>query len=414
MSRSEPSSTGDGAAGRDPLSGRRILLAVTGGIAAYKAATVARLLRERGADVQVVMTETATRFVGPATFEALTARPVHTDLFERSDSVLHVRLAHEADVAVVVPATANVIAKLSSGLADDLVSATLLEAQCPLVVAPAMHSGMWANPATERNVAVLRERGTTFVGPVEGPLAAGDEGMGRMAEPDDIAAAVARVVVRKDLAGLRVLVTAGPTQEPIDAVRFLGNRSSGRMGVAIAEEAAARGAAVTLVLGPADVAPPAEVEVVRVETAAEMGAAVDEAFDNADAVVMAAAVADFRPARPRPDKIKKGSGVPSLELEPTLDILAGLGKRKSGQILVGFAAETGEVESEGRRKLAEKNLDLVVANLVGSPGTGFGSTTNRAAILATGGDDVPMRDWTKRELASAVCDRVVLLLAGSR
>ena len=397
-----------------PLAGRRVLLAVTGGIAAYKAAALARLLRERGAEVQVVMTAAATRFVGPATFEALTGRPVHTDLFERTDSVLHVRLAREADVAVVAPATADVIAKLALGLADDLVSATLLEAQCRVVVAPAMHSGMWANAATQANVRRLRDRRVVVVGPEEGPLAAGDEGMGRMSEPAEIATAVARAFVFEDFSGLRVLVTAGPTQEPIDAVRYLGNRSSGTMGIAIAEEAAARGAAVTLVLGPVDVAPPPGVEVVRVETAAEMSAAVDEAFDTAAAVVMAAAVADFRPARPRPDKIKKESGVPSLELEPTPDILAGLGKRKSGQILVGFAAETGDVEAEGRRKLAEKNLDIVVANLVGRPGTGFGSTTNHAAILASGGDDVPMRDWTKRELATAVCDRVIFQLAGSR
>jgi len=411
VSPAEPSAPGHGAAGGEPLAGRRVLLAVTGGIAAYKAATLARLLLERGAQVQVVMTANATRFVGPATFEALTGRPVHTDLFERSDSVLHVRLAREADVAMVVPATANVIAKLAQGLADDLVSATLLEARCPTVVAPAMHTGMWANAATQHNVEVLRERGATFVGPVEGPLAAGDEGMGRLAEPDDIAAVVADVLGPRDLEGARVLVTAGPTREPVDAVRFLGNRSSGRMGVTIAEAAATRGAAVTLVLGPVDVPPPAGVAVVRVETAAEMAAAVDEVFEATDAVVMAAAVADFRPARPRSDKIKKDSGPPALDLEPTPDILAGLGKRKSGQILVGFAAETGDVESEGRRKLAEKNLDVVVANLVGSPGTGFGSATNRAAILTAGGDDVQMRDWTKRELADAVCDRVATLLA---
>jgi len=412
VSPAERSASGADAADDVSLAGRRVLLAVTGGIAAYKAATLARLLRERGAAVQVIMTAAATRFVGPATFEALTGRSVHTDLFERSDSVLHVRLAHDADVAVVAPATANVIAKLAAGLADDLVSATLLEAQCPLVIAPAMHSGMWANAATRHNVAALAERGALFVGPVEGPLAAGDEGMGRLAEPDDIAAAVARVVGPKDLKGARVLVTAGPTQEPIDAVRFLGNRSSGRMGVALAEAAAARGAAVTLVLGPVSAAAPAGVEVVRVETAGEMATAVDAAFEAADAVVMAAAVADFRPASPRPDKIKKESGVPALDLEATPDILAGLGKRKSGQILVGFAAETGDVEAEGRRKLVEKNLDVVVANLVGSPGTGFGSATNRAAILTAVGDDVPLREWTKTALADAVCDRLAALLAG--
>jgi len=396
------------------LSGRRVLLVVTGGIAAYKSAVLARLLRGRGAQVQVVMTEAARRFVGPATFEALTGRAVHSDLFEQSEDVLHVRLARDADVAVVAPATADMLAKLALGLADDLASSALLEARCPLLVAPAMHSGMWESPATRRNMRTLGDRGVAVVGPVSGPLAAGDEGIGRMAEPEDIAAAVQRLLVPGDLDGARVIVTAGPTHEPVDAVRYLGNRSSGRMGAALAAAAARRGARVTLVLGPAGLDAPAGVEVVGVETAAEMGAVVGRLFDDADAVVMAAAVADFRPASPRTDKIKKEGGVPTLDLEPTEDILAGLGKRKSGQVLVGFAAETLDVEAEGRRKLSEKNLDVIVANQVGSPGTGFGSQTNRAAILSRGGDDVPMREWTKQELSEAVCDRLAALLAARR
>ena len=396
---------------RSALSGRRVLLVVTGGIAAYKSAVLARRLGELGAQVQVVMTAAAQRFVGPATFEALTGRAVQSDLFARAESVLHVRLAREAEVAVVAPATADMLAKLALGLADDLASSTLLEARCPVLVAPAMHSGMWESPATQRNVRTLAGRGVAIVGPVEGPLAAGDRGIGRMAEPEDIASAAERLLGPRDLEGARVVVTAGPTHEPVDAVRYLGNRSSGRMGISLAASAARRGARVTLVLGPTGLEAPAGMEVVEVETAAEMGEAVHRLFDEADAVVMAAAVADFRPAGASPGKLKKDAGVPALELEPTEDILAGLGKRKSGQILVGFAAETSDVEAEGRRKLSEKNLDVIVANQVGSPGTGFGSRTNRAAILSRGGDDVPMREWTKQELSETVCDRLAALLA---
>jgi phosphopantothenoylcysteine decarboxylase/phosphopantothenate--cysteine ligase len=383
---------------------------VTGGIAAYKAALVARLLETAGADVSVVLTENATRFIGPDTFAALTGEPVHGSLWERPGEVLHVRLAHDADVAVVAPATANVLAKLAHGLADDLLTATLLEATCPLVVAPAMHSGMWEHPATQDNVSTLRERGARIVGPAPGPLAHGDEGIGRLAEPEDIVAAVRAALAPQDLAGRRLLITAGPTHEPIDPVRFLGNRSTGKMGVAIAEAARARGADVTLVLGPGTVPPPPGVDVVRVETAEQLREAVVGRFDGTDAVVMAAAVADFRPKEVADDKLKKDAGVPELMLEPTPDILAELGERRSGQVLVGFAAETEEVETEGRRKLTAKRLDLLVSNRVGSEGTGFGADTNEAAIVAADGDDVPLASWTKHELAGALLDRVASLL----
>lgn len=394
-----------------PLAGSRVLLGVTGGIAAYKSAYLARLLRERGAEVQVVMTPAATRFVGPDTFAALTGKPVHSDVFERTDVVLHVRLAREADAAVVAPATANLLAKLTWGIADELLTSTLLEFAGPLVVAPAMHSGMHAHPATRGNLATLRERGVVVVGPVEGPLAAGDQGMGRMAEPEDIAAAVeGALAAGRDLAGRRILVTAGPTHEPIDAVRFLGNRSSGRMGWAIAEAAHRRGAAVTLVSGPTQLADPPGVEVVRVETAEEMREAVLARFEEADAVVKAAAVADFRPKEHVEGKIKKEGGTPDVYLEPTPDILRELGERKAGKVLVGFAAETDDLEAAGRRKLREKNLDLIVVNRVGAPGTGFDADTNSAMILDATGDDVPMRDWTKRELARDICDRLAALL----
>jgi phosphopantothenoylcysteine decarboxylase/phosphopantothenate--cysteine ligase len=396
-----------------PLAGSRILLGVTGGIAAYKSAYLARLLRERGARVQVVMTPAATRFVGPDTFAALTGREVHSDVFERSEAVLHVRLAREADLAVVAPATANVLARLALGLADDLLTSTLLEFHGPVVVAPAMHAGMWGHPATIHNVVRLQERGVVVVGPLEGPLAAGDEGMGRMSEPEDIARAVEGVLAgRGDLAGRHVLVTAGPTHEPIDAVRFLGNRSSGKMGYLLAEEAARRGAQVTLVSGPTHLPDPAGAEVTRVETAEEMRDVVLAHFDRADAVVKAAAVSDFRSKETNEGKLKKESGPPDLHLEPTPDILRELGERKGGKVLVGFAAETDDLERAGRSKLREKHLDLVVVNQVGAEGTGFESDTNRAMLLSADGDDVPLRPWTKRDLASTICDRLVRLLSG--
>jgi phosphopantothenoylcysteine decarboxylase/phosphopantothenate--cysteine ligase len=394
------------------LAGRRVLLGVTGGIAAYKSAYLARLLAGAGADVQVVMTSAAKRFVGPDTFAALTHRTVHSELFESTDVVLHVRLAHETDVAVVAPATANVLAKVALGIADDLLTSTLLECKCPLVLAPAMHTGMWKHPATQANVTALIARGARIVGPAEGALAAGDEGPGRMAEPEEILAAIVGTLAigRTELSGYRVLVTAGPTFEPIDAVRFIGNRSTGRMGFAVAAEAAARGSAVTLVAGPVALPYPQGVEVVRVETAEEMAAEVFDRYAATDAVVMAAAVADFRPGSEFHGKMKKDSGPPDIRLEPTTDILSTLGKRKEKQVLIGFAAETGDALGEGRRKLTEKNLDIIVANEVGRPGTGFGSDTNRAAILAAGGEDVPLRDWTKADLASAICDHLAALL----
>jgi phosphopantothenoylcysteine decarboxylase/phosphopantothenate--cysteine ligase len=386
-----------------------VLLGVSGGIAAYKAALVARLLKAGGADVTVVLTEAATRFIGPDTFSALTGEPAHTSLWERPGEVLHVRIAREADVAVVVPATANVLAKLAHGHADDLLSATLLEATCGLVIAPAMHSGMWEHPATQANVATLRERGVTFVGPATGPLAHGDEGIGRLEEPEDVVAAVRGALAPQDLAGRTILLTSGPTHEPIDPVRFVGNRSTGKMGAALAAEALRRGATVTVVLGPGASAPP-DGEVVPVQTAEEMRDAVLARFDDADAVVMAAAVADFRPKAVADEKLKKDAGVPELHLEPTPDILSELGERRTDQVLVGFAAETEDLERAGRRKLESKHLDLVVVNLVGRDGTGFGSDTNEAMILAADGDDVPLRRWTKRELASAVVERVAALI----
>ena len=400
---------------RSPLQGRRVLLGVTGGIAAYKACILVRLLRLQGASVRVVMTRSAERFVGPATFAALSDHRVYTDLFEEPGVVLHVRLAHEADIAVVAPATANVIAKLAQGIADDLLTSTLLEATCPLVLAPAMHTGMWEHPATQANVNAVSSRGARIVGPAHGSLAAGDEGTGRMTEPEGIVQAIEDVLSSAgDLAGRRIVVTAGPTWEPIDPVRFVGNRSTGKMGFAVAAELFERGAAVTLVVGPGTVEPPAGPALVRVTTADEMRRAVLDAAAEADAVVMAAAVADFRPETSADDKLKKDLGPPEVRLVPTPDILLGLNTAElgstGGPVLVGFAAETRDVEASGREKQRRKGVQLLVANEVGREGTGFGSDTNRAAILAADGEDVAMREWTKRELAAAICDRLAKLL----
>jgi phosphopantothenoylcysteine decarboxylase/phosphopantothenate--cysteine ligase len=356
------------------------------------------------------MTRSAERFVGPATFAALSDHRVYTDLWEEPGTVLHVRLAHETDVAVLAPATANVIAKLANGVADDLLTSTMLEMSAPIVIAPAMHTGMWEHPATRSNVETLARRGARLVGPAQGPLAAGDEGVGRMSEPEEILDAVTEALAG-DLAGRHVVISAGPTWEPIDAVRFLGNRSTGKMGFAVASEAYARGAEVTLVVGPGTVDPPSGPEVVRVETAQEMRSAVFDAARGADAVVMAAAVADFRPDARAEGKLRKESGPPEVRLVPNPDILQELGDAAEGLVLVGFAAQTEDLEAAGREKLQRKHLDLLVANEVGREGTGFGSETNRAAILSADGQDEPVREWTKAELAAAICDRLVKLLA---
>jgi phosphopantothenoylcysteine decarboxylase/phosphopantothenate--cysteine ligase len=399
-------------ASSSPLAGRRVLLGVTGGIAAYKACSLTRLLTAAGSDVRVVMTRSATRFVGPDTFAALSGHPVHIDLWEEPGVVLHVELAHWANLAVVAPATANLLAKLATGLADDLLTCTLLEAACPLVVAPAMHTGMWDHPATRDNVATLAARGVRFVGPATGALAAGDEGPGRLADPEEILEELGSVISRgRDLAGRRVVVTAGPTHEPIDPVRFIGNRSSGKMGFAVAREAFGRGADVTLVVGPGTVDPPEGPRLIRVSTAQEMLEAVRAAVRDADALVMAAAVADFRPAAPADAKLKKEAGIPQLQLVPTPDILGELGAGGLDLVLVGFAAETHDLEAAARAKLEAKGLDLIVVNEVGREGTGFGTDTNHAAILDRRGTGEPLREWTKDELAAAICDRLVALLA---
>jgi phosphopantothenoylcysteine decarboxylase/phosphopantothenate--cysteine ligase len=402
--------------------GKKVLVCVTGGIAAYKVPFVVRALAELGADVRVVMTRSAARFVGEQTFAALSGNDVHTELFGAGPDVPHVELARSADLVVVAPATANSLAKMALGLADDLFGNVMLTVRCPVLVAPAMHTEMWEHPATQEHMAALRTRGVHVVGPETGALSSGDTGPGRMSEPDEIAAAALRLLHRAgELEGRRILVTAAGTQEPIDPVRFIGNRSSGLMGYLIAEEAQRRGAKVTLVSGPSNLVPPAGVDLVRVKTAQEMRDAVFAAAAEVDAVVMAAAVADFRPQTNVDHKLKKSAGPPDITLVPTPDILAELGAtpsaRKPGGILVGFAAETEPdpqaLAALALKKLEGKNADVIVANDVGSRDSGFDVPTNRAVIASRDGvTDVGL--VTKDALASALLDRIAELLRGPR
>jgi phosphopantothenoylcysteine decarboxylase/phosphopantothenate--cysteine ligase len=391
------------------LEGRRIVLGVSGGIAAYKAIDVCRRLVDGGAHVVPVMTRGATRFVGEATFSALASERAHTSLFHDDDPIPHTRLGQSADAVVVAPATARVIGSYAAGISSDLLTATLLavRAGAPVVLAPAMHTEMWEHPAVQDNLATLARRGVTIVPPEEGRLAGGDIGKGRLAAPVTIVEAVeAALGAGRDLSGLHVLVTAGGTREPIDPVRFVGNRSSGKQGHALAAEAAARGAKVTLV-STVDLPVPPHADVLRVETAAEMEEAVHAAEASADVVVMEAAVADFRPARVAARKLKKQAGVPEITLEPTPDILAGLGARKRpGQTIVGFAAETDEVRKNAAAKLAAKGIDLIVANDVTALGAGFEHDTNQVVIMDADGTEreVPLAD--KRAIARAVFDAV--------
>jgi phosphopantothenoylcysteine decarboxylase / phosphopantothenate---cysteine ligase len=387
-----------------------VVLGVCGSIAAYKAVEICRRLVDAGVHVAPVMTADAGRFLGPVTLSALASEPVHDSLWSDADPIPHTALGRAADLVLVAPATATLLAKYAAGIADDLLTATLLVTRAPVVVCPAMHTEMWEHPATVDNVARLRARGVVVVEPGVGRLAGGDAGAGRLAEPEEVLAAVERLLSPGDLAGRRVLVTAGGTREPIDPVRFLANRSSGKQGEALATEAAARGATVTLVSAAERPAPPG-LELVRVDTAAEMEAEVLARAGAADVVVMAAAVADFRPKVASPEKLRKGDGPPEVVLEPTVDILAELGRRKRpGQVLVGFAAETGDVRASAEEKLRRKHLDLVVANDVTVPGAGFGHDTNAAGLLDAAGTwtDVPLT--TKRELASIVLDVVAGLL----
>jgi phosphopantothenoylcysteine decarboxylase/phosphopantothenate--cysteine ligase len=396
------------------LTGLRIVLGVTGGIAAYKAVEVCRRLVDAGAHVVPVMTEGAEHFVGRTTLSALASEPVQTSLWDEVSPIPHTRLGQTADLVLVAPATARLLGAYAAGLSTDLLTNVLLATRAPVMVCPAMHTEMWEHPAVQHNLGVLRSRGVHVVEPEEGRLAGGDVGAGRLAAPERIVAAVERLFARHDLDGVDVVVTAGGTREPIDAVRVIANRSSGKQGYAVAAEAAARGARVTLV-STVDLAVPSGVEVVAVETAAQMQAAVTEHAERADVVVMAAAVADFRPVAPQVGKIKKDDGVPSITLEPTPDILAGLGARKrSGQVLVGFAAETDDLRSNAESKLRRKNLDLVVANDVSAPGVGFQHDTNAVTLLRADGPSRTVSLADKRTIAAAVIDDIVDILASTK
>lgn len=396
------------------LSGKRVLLGVTGSIAAYKAVELLRLLVKAGAEVQVVMTEAATKFVAPLTFETLSRQEVLLDMWSLAYShrIGHIEATQRADLFVVAPASARTIARLALGLADDFLGCIYLASRCPVVVAPAMDVDMLEHPALQDNLKRLRERGVHVVEPDTGPLASGLVGRGRLADLSAIVTLVERLFApAQDLSGQMVLVTAGPTREPLDPVRFLSNRSSGRMGYAIAEAAAARGAQVVMVSGPTALQPPSNVDVIHVETADEMRRAVLAKLPMAHVVIKAAAVADFRPKRRADRKIKKDQAIPEIVLEPTEDILAEVGRRKGERILVGFAAETDDLVTNARAKLTRKNVDLMVANDVRQPGAGFDVETNVVQILDAAGGVETLPLLSKREVADRILNRVVTLLA---
>lgn len=388
-----------------PLSGRRVVLGVTGGIAAYKAVEVCRRLVDAGAHVTPILTDGALEMVGATTFSALASEPARTSLFHDPETPIpHTVLGQAADLVLICPATARVISDIRTGRSGDLLMATVLATRAPLMVCPAMHTEMWEQASVQDNLDVLADRGVLIVPPESGRLAGGDMGHGRLAAPETIADAAMQALAPGDLVARRVLVTAGGTREPIDAVRFIGNRSSGKQGHAVAAEASARGADVVLITTVPSTAP-AGVRVVPVETAAQMQAACEIEAPDAELVVMAAAVADFRPAEAADGKLKKRDGTPGVELVPTVDILAGLGARKpKGQVLVGFAAETDDLIDNATDKLTRKNLDMIVANDVAKPGVGFEHETNEVIVLMADGTrhHVPLSD--KRDVARAVLD----------
>jgi phosphopantothenoylcysteine decarboxylase/phosphopantothenate--cysteine ligase len=394
------------------LIGKQIVLGVTGSIAAYKAVALLRTLLREGAAVRVVMTQSATKFVTPLTFEVLSGHPVSTDLFEAHQEMKHLSLPAQADAIVIAPATANCLAKAALGLGDDLLSAMLLTAQCPLIVAPAMDGGMWTHPSVTEHVRTLRARGTVVVNPEVGPLASGQIGQGRLADEGAILEAIqAALVPQRDWQGHRVLVSAGPTQEPIDPVRFISNRSSGKMGYAIAEVAQARGAQVVLVTGPTALPTPRGIEVISVATAEEMAKALSARLAWSTTVIMAAAVADFRLAHPALQKIKKqGRTGQTLDLERTTDILASLSAQRTTQLMVGFAAETSDLIAHAKDKLSAKGLDLIVANDVTTVGAGFGSDQNAATLIDRQGSITELPLMPKRALADAILNRAQELL----
>ncbi|MEO8335318.1 MAG: bifunctional phosphopantothenoylcysteine decarboxylase/phosphopantothenate--cysteine ligase CoaBC [bacterium] len=398
-----------------PYAGRRVLLGVSGGIASYKSAWLARLLMKAGAEVDVVLTRAATEFIGAITFEALTGRPVHTGLFDPGHALDHIKLARAADVIVIAPATADLMARAATGQADDLLTACLLAAEAPVLLVPAMNDRMWAHAQTQANAEHLATLGYRLLAPDDGLLAVGEgSGPGRMPEPETIFAHVGRLLERHGrLEGRNVLVTAGPTREPLDPVRFLSNYSSGKMGVAIAAAAWRRGATVTLVHGPLSIPLPVGMTHVSVQSTTEMRDAVAERIGAADVVVMSAAPADYQPATLAPGKLKKTGVARSLELRETPDILVSTrASRKAGAVVVGFALETDELLANAKRKLEGKALDMVVLNAANEPGAGFGVDTNRVTIVRSGSDPEPLPLMGKREVAEEILDRVEALIGG--
>jgi phosphopantothenoylcysteine decarboxylase/phosphopantothenate--cysteine ligase len=397
----------------------RITLAVTGGVAAYKAAELVRRLQQDSFTVQVVMTRAAREFVTPLTFAALSGQKVITDLFAESSgeanlesAIEHIAVAQRTDLLLVAPATADILAKFARGIADDFLTTLYLATTAPVVVAPAMNVNMWNHAATQENVEMLRARGVTIVDPDEGYLACGMTGAGRLAGQDQIVAAVREVLrLKRDLEGQTVLVTAGPTCEDIDPVRYLTNRSSGKMGYAVAEAAALRGARVILVSGPTGLEAPAGVERIDVRSAAEMQRAVSEKFAESQIAIFAAAVADYRPVQTQDRKIKRNKEPFTLALEPTSDILAGVARNKGDRLIVGFAAETDRVAENARKKLTTKNADLIVANDVTVEGAGFDHETNVVTLFARDGRDLPLPRMSKSEVAQRILDEVVRLRA---
>jgi phosphopantothenoylcysteine decarboxylase/phosphopantothenate--cysteine ligase len=398
------------------LSDKDVLLCVGGGIAAYKAAELIRQLVAAGARVQVAMTPAATRFITPLTLQTLSRRPVAKDLLDPTEdaSIGHITIADTADAVLVAPATADLIARMAAGMADDVVAAALLATRAPVVVAPSMNGHMLEHPAVASNLERLRSFGHRIVTPDTGQLACGYEGAGRLPNPDVLLAKLEAALSDQDLTGVRVLVSAGPTREAIDPVRYISNRSSGRMGYAVAAAAMRRGARVTLVTGPTNLAAPRGCELVRVETAAEMNESMRGRVTGCDVVVMVAAVADYRPAAVAKSKIKKGVDRVDLSLEKTEDILAGLAKARGRRVVVGFAAETDDVRAHALAKLERKGLDMIVANDVSAPGSGFDVTTNSALIIDREGRETATGLVSKEELAERVLDGVAALLAGGR
>ncbi|CAN5851721.1 bifunctional phosphopantothenoylcysteine decarboxylase/phosphopantothenate--cysteine ligase CoaBC [soil metagenome] len=403
---------------RRPYHGRRVVLGVTGGIAAYKAIQLARDLTQAGAEVDVVLTNGALEFVQPLSFEALTGRPAHVSMYVPGEPLTHIQLARDASLILVAPATANFIARAAAGMADDLLTAVLLATDAPVLVCPAMNDRMYAHPATRRNLVQLEELGYHLGGPADGPLAWGEgEGPGRLLDLEEILEEAGRLLeAGSELNGKRVIVTAGPTREAIDPVRFIGNRSSGRMGYAIAAAARRRGARVLLITGPTSIPTPTGCEVLQVESAEEMRSAVARELPDADALVMAAAVADFRPTSAADQKIKKnGDGLAALQLESTEDVLISTrDRRKADAVIVGFALETHDAVVNGRSKLERKGLDLVVVNDAMEAGAGFEVSTNRVTILSRDGGQESLALMSKASVADEILDRVEALLPARR